>query len=271
MKNKIYGIMVLGLITIISIVVFAFRITHDRNVEKQVNSYIKKTYDIERKYIVNIPIYRDFTSPAREMKLRTYLFMAHLREVRKVASRYKIKPFRNDKDISNAVTKGQILNIDDDKNKLYYFHNVRKQYRYLTPLTKKGLEAITHRFQKNISRIKKGLPPVKLAISSVIRPVDYQKKLFNRAFVSTHSYGTTFDIFIDDYFVFLPKPKGLKDVSGKILKKLHRRLGFLMGDALRRQFHSILMETLTQLQDEGLLYAILEKKRRCYHITILNR
>ena len=42
-----------------------------------------------------------------------------------------------------------------------------------------------------------------------------------------------------------------------------------MGDALRRQFKSTLMETLLELQREGEIYVFYEEDNRCYHVTVL--
>jgi len=250
----------------------AINMHHQRHYEalvKEIKTYIDNAYRIERQYIETTPIYRDFTSAAKESKLRRHLIAAHRKRIHEIAERYGIDPFHTSEDIVKAFKDKKLVSIDLDKPKLYYFHNVRKQYRYVTPLTKKGLETLTRRFQANLQKRKKGVRPVKLAISSVIRPVDYQKKLFNRAFVSTHSYGTTFDIFFEDFMVDLPEKTKLGKRDPEIEKKIRRRLMLLMGDALRRQFHAVLMETLMQLQDEGLLYAILEKNNRCYHVTIL--
>jgi len=117
------------------------------------------------------------------------------------------------------------------------------------------------------------LPPVKLAISSALRPISYQKGLtkknINATIESTHTYGISFDIFFDDYYISFPEPTTSNNVSRELQEKFRTRFGFLTGDALRRQFHSVLMETLIELQDEGMIYAILERKQHCYHVTIL--
>ncbi|MCP4763843.1 MAG: hypothetical protein GY870_18875 [archaeon] len=119
------------------------------------------------------------------------------------------------------------------------------------------------------------MPVVKIAISSATRPKDYQKGLtkrnINASFESTHNYGTSFDIYFEDFYISFPEPRTDNSTSMKLQEQLKRRFGFLTGDALRRQFHSILMETLLQLQDEEILYAILERKQHCYHVTILNK
>jgi hypothetical protein len=84
-------------------------------------------------------------------------------------------------------------------------------------------------------------------------------------------YGGCFDIFFDDYFVQLPVPEKTGRAAEKIRKSLHGRTGFLMGDALREQFRTVLMETLLELQREKKIYVFLEDDNRCYHITVLTK
>ncbi len=234
-----------------------------------INSYLSRAYNIERKFIENIPIYRDFATPAKEQELRKHLLMDHIH----AAERYGIKPVTDDSGISGSAQNGKLVNIEEPKNRLYYFHNVRKKYRYLTKNALKGLQLLTERLQENLKK-RADLPPVKIALSSVIRPASYQKKLMQRnmnaSFISTHSYGTSFDIFYDNYFVSVPLQEVSNKISEDMLNRMRTRIGYMMGEALRRQLRSILMDTLIELQDQGKLYAILEKRQRCYHVTILN-
>ena len=131
---------------------------------------------------------------------------------------------------------------------------------------------MAERFQDNLRRRVPDAPVVKLAVSSTVRSVAYQQNLreknANASFASSHSYGISYDIFYDDYFVALPQSGSRRSLTSKITGDLRPRLGYLMGDALARQFRSVLLETLFQLQGEGKLYAILEKNQRCYHVTV---
>jgi hypothetical protein len=248
---------------------YTYQVRKIQGVRTDINTHLAEAYKIERKYIENIPIYQDFATSAREQELRKHLLMDHIR----AAERYGIKPVIDDSGIKDAEKSGKLVNIEKQKNRLYFFHNVRKKYRFLTENASKGLRLLTERFQKNLKK-RADLPEVKIALSSVLRPVSYQKKLMGRnmnaSYISTHSYGTSFDIFYDDYFISVPLKTASSDVSEDMANRLRVRLGYMMGDSLRRQLRSILMETLIELQDEGKLYAILEKRQRCYHITILN-
>lgn len=245
----------------------AYHVYYNRTVQDDVQSYLQEVYRIERNFIENIPIYEDFATPGKEQALRRYLLPDHLR----VAERYGIPPVKNDEEMMVLAERGELTLLSGD-SRLYYFYNVREKYRYLTPLAERGLQRLTERFQKNL-RKRAELPSVKIAISSLLRPLIYQKSLrgrnVNATIVSTHFYGTSFDIFYDDYYVSLTPPKSSSRLSRTILEQLKKRFGFLLGDSLRKQFRSILMETLLQLQEEGVLYAILERRQRCYHVTIL--
>ncbi len=237
----------------------------ENSLVEYVKLYQDMSYKIERDFIENIPIYSDYAKPHMENELMKFNLKAHADQVVK----HGTPALKNIQDINNEIAKGQLVSIDTGNENLYYFHNVQKEYRYLTQKGKEGLEIVASRFQEKLQARKANLPIVKIAVSSVIRTVDYQEKLFGRKFVSTHSFGGCFDIFFDDYYVQMPVLETNGKAQEELRKSLHSRTGFLMGDALRRQFKSILMETLLELQREGKIYVFYEKENRCYHITVL--
>ncbi len=235
-----------------------------RGAAQYVKKYSELCYNIERGYIENIPVYRDYATPALEAELMKYDLQAHRLQVIKTG----IKPMHNENEIMENVRQGKLAEVKTDKE-FFYFHNVQKPFRYLTPGAIRGLRLVAERFQQKLRAHSDGMPVVKFAVSSVIRTVDYQEKIFGKKFVSIHSYGACFDIFFDDYFVVVPDPDSGSWNQKNIGSVLHTRIGFLMGDALREQYRTVLAETLVELQREGLLYVFLEEDRRCYHITIL--
>lgn len=251
-----------ALIVIISVLVL---LNNEKKLTSYVAAYEDMAYKAEREFIENIPVYRDYASPALTKELTKFDLKAHAGQVVK----HGIAPLKNIDDINSNIKSGKLVSAEPDGEKLYYFHNVQKEYRYLTPQGKSGMELVATRFQQKLQAHKTGLPVVKLAVSSVIRTVDYQEKIFGRKFVSTHSYGGCFDIFFEDYFVQLPAPETSGSGEEKIRKSLHSRTGFLMGDALREQLRSVLSETLLELQRENKIYVFLEDDNRCYHITVL--
>lgn len=231
-------------------------------------SYLAEVTRVEREFLDNLPVYADWTSPAREKELRRFLLKRHLA----LAAASGLPLVRDDTELAAGLRAGRLREIERGPESLFYFYNVPKKYRVLSPATQAGLAAITRRFAENL-RKRGATADVKIALSSVIRPVDYQRALqqrnANAAGASSHSYGVSFDLFYDDFYVVLPPPAGTNALSQALLEKLRPRLGYLLGDALARQFRSVLAESLIELQNEGRLYAILERRQRCYHVSIL--
>jgi hypothetical protein len=132
---------------------------------------------------------------------------------------------------------------------------------------------ISKRFNEKI-RFNEYPIVVKLAISSLLRPENYQKELKskNRNAIdnSTHSYGISLDIFMDEFFVDLKSlcdnPKN--DTKKQCESDLNHH-GYILGGSLRRQLQSILAEVLLELQEEKKLYVIWEANQRIFHITPL--
>ena len=266
MKLNIYTSWIISIVIIMGIS-FSTIYKKEKALAGYVEAYQDNAYKIERAFIENIPVYRDSASPDKVRELTKY----NLKDSATEAAKHGVVPLTNIDEINANIKSGKLVTVDSPGDKLYYFHNVQKEYRYLSPLGKGGLELVAARFQKKLNERKSGLPIVKLAVSSVIRTVDYQEKIFGKKFVSTHSFGGCFDIFFEDYFVQLPVPDKTGKAEENIRKSLHGRIGFLMGDALREQFRTVLMETLLELQRENKIYVFFEDENRCYHITVLAR
>ena len=268
MKNKSIFIITFFLFLTAVIGAIMHHKWHTKKIEQELNQFISNAYKVERSVIEKIPIYEDFSNKKKEQTLRTYLLFDHM----KIARSIGLSPVTEEDDISKHIEQGNLISIDTTPETLHYFYNVRKNFRYLTANGAWGLSLVTERFQKNISKRAK-VPPIKIAVSSAIRSINYQNNLRNRnhnaSFISSHCYGVSFDIFYDDYFVTLTKDTEERIIDQKTMGKMERRYGFILGHALRRQFKSVLMKTLLELQDEGYLYAILEKRQRCYHVTII--
>ena len=244
-----------------------------REIAAHIEAFKDQAYKTERFYIENLPIYEDWTAPEKERDLRKFLLKEHLAVVEKAG----LEPVGSAEEIQNLAASGSLENLKQDKSTPYYFYNVGKEYRYLHPAAHKGLLLLAERFQQVLHRNlegKDGFKPVviKFAISSALCPVQYQKNLrkqnANASFVSSHSYGLSFDLFYDSFYVNLPESEAPGAIQ-ESMENLRVRTGFLLGASLRRQFRAALAETLLQLQREGLLYAIYERNQRCYHVTII--
>ncbi len=246
------------------------------DIANQLEDFRHEVYSTERFYIENLPIYEDWSDANKESDLRKYLLKEHLRVVEQAG----LEPVGSEDEIQEMSQQGTLVSLEQDQSTPYYFYNVKKEHRYLHPAAQKGLLILAERFQKVLHRnldSKDQFKPVvvKFAISSALRPVHYQKNLrkrnANASFVSSHSYGLSFDLFYDSFYVNL-RSDSEEDFQGPLeesMDEMRLRSGFLLGASLRRQFRAALAETLLQLQKEGILYAIYERSQRCYHVTIL--
>ncbi|MCU0848204.1 MAG: DUF5715 family protein [Spirochaetes bacterium] len=238
------------------------------NTKIQLRSYIAVLKKTERMFITSLPVYEDYATPEKEKKLRIYLLESHLKSIRD----RKLPQIKTEKEKNAMSDEGTLMKLRSGNDKLYFFYNVREENRYLTPRATKCLNAIGQRFNINIKK-KGDLPNVKFAVSSALRTVEYQeslkKKNNNATSSSSHTYGTSFDIFYDEYMVVIPGGETCNPALKSATEEMDKYLGYMMGSSLRRQFHSMMMETLLEMQDEGLVYVTLENNQRCFHVTVL--
>ncbi len=239
-----------------------------RRAVTEFEEYARRYFELEQSAVRRLPIYDDFIDAEKERELRRHLQQDHI----KAAQENGTGPVASDSEIEKFIQSGELVSIDTGEHTFHYFYNVKKKNRCLTPAAAEGLKELTARFQRNL-RKRADLTPVKIAISSALRTAEYQKGLrgknFNATEGSTHSFGTSFDIFYDEYYVSPPPFDGSSSLTRSFISVLNPRMGFMCGASIRRQLRSILTETLLEMQDEGRIFAILERRQRCYHVTVL--
>lgn len=277
MKNKIIipGIFLLSLLSMYFL--HRYHQQNNLNILTNYKSHISNYKKNDQHLYLSLPIYQDYINAKKQKKLRKHLLADHL----KTADSLGKKPIRDQKHLQDLLKKGEMVELKQDFSTPWYFFNVRKEYRYLSPNAKKGLIKLSQHFNKKIKdrMIKKfGKKAntdfiIKFAISSATRSESYQRKLrgrnANAASISSHSYGISFDIFYDEYYLY--REISESSPSWPYLKEGKSLIGFAIGRARRRQLRAMLAETLIDLQDEGVLYAIWERNQRCYHVTILEQ
>ena len=268
MKRFIYIIILILSILAGSYSTYLYSAAYLNKTIAQIEEYLQKAASTETTLVTTLTTYNDITKKVSPSLLRKYLLKDHLG----VAAKMKLKPIAKEGEISSAVEQNKLAFVETGSENLYYFYNVKKELRYLHPKAIKILQVVGSRLQENIrkkSSIDSGIK-IKFAVSSALRPNDYQKSLRskndNAVLVSSHAFGISFDIFYEDYYLSIPTHLDTQ-IPGSLSAKMQSRIGFWLGDALRRQFHAALFETLVQLQNEKVLYAIWEKQQRCYHIT----
>jgi hypothetical protein len=266
MKTKIYLITISILLIFFIFLIFEYnRLNTNFKIvyQQQISEKLKISKKFHQYIYQNFPIFEDWLDSTKTMELRTYLYPEHI----KIAKKLNLSIIKELQDKNNDY-----INIDiPEIRKYYFFYNVPSEYRFLYKDFLPYLILIGERFNHKI-RFNEYPINVKIAISSLIRPERYQKelKLKNQNAIenSTHSYGISIDIFYDEFMVdLLFLCNNIIDFYKKECISDLSHHGYLIGGSLRRQFQSILAETLLELQNEKKIYVIWEKNQRIFHIT----
>lgn len=216
----------------------------------------------ENSVIESVPVFDDFSGKESVLK-RRFTYDEHMKSARRYGR------FLSDADdLRAAADAGEYVQLKDGGD--YYFYGVPKDLRYLAPSASAALDELAANFRKQIE--SKGIRGrVKIALSSAVRYADYQKNLRSRNSnaigESSHSYGVSFDIFYDDFYAFPDFVFSAYDA--KAADSIRRKFGYLEGDALRRQFKTVLSSVLLKMQDEKKIIFVYEVRQSCFHVTVL--
>lgn len=157
----------------------------------------------------------------------------------------------------------------------------------LTPSAAASLDSIAVRFRDRLSA--RGLPPFRFAVSSVWRTGADQAALRGvnanaAANRSSHEYGTTYDITYNPTR-FSAAPDALRPppvVDARVPGFLHPMIQERMTEAERRaldrlaadypsRLTALLGRALVELEDEGVLVVVRERRQPVYHVTLARR
>ena len=239
------------------------------------HTFVKKYELISQQLYLALPIYQDYISRSDEKELRRFLNQDHLQ----VAAAKNLPVIRDQKHLQQLLAQKQLTALEQSFATPWFFFNVRKENRYVTPAARTGLETISQHFNRKIhDRLQKKFQGqaardfiVKYAISSAVRPGLYQADLrgrnSNAANESSHTYGISVDIFYDEFYIYTDLAAA--NPAYAYADPAKSLLGFSVARARRRQLQAMLAETLLELQEARVLYAIFERNQRCYHVTIL--
>ena len=168
---------------------------------------------------------------------------AHLATAKKIG----VKPLKN----REAAEKlgGKVVEIKSGK--LYQVDSLTHSIPFLVPKASALLDSIGANFLDSLE--SKGLNPIQIIVTSVLRTQDDVKRLgkrnVNASQNSAHVYGTTFDITYKRFFkVEDPDGRPMQDVRADTLKL-------------------VLSEVLRDLKKKEKCYIKYELKQACFHIT----
>ena len=170
----------------------------------------------------------------------------------------------------------------DRENPYYWVADLTHSVPYVTPSAAAVLDTIGVRFQSKLAEA--GLPPYEYHISSVLRTQEDQEALrrinVNAArTTSSHEFGTTFDIQFRKYryggdpaaevqraLGELPYPFLVTEFASDLAAFYTR-----MEASYRSRLLSLLGETLIELEDEGMLITVMERRQPVFHTTVAER
>ncbi len=177
--------------------------------------------------------------------------------------------------LDEAASAGLVL---INESPYYWVGTLTYSVPYVTPDAAAVLDSIGVRFQAKLADY--GLPPYKYYISSVLRTQEDQAAL-RRVNVnasrttSSHEFGTTFDIQFRKYRYAGDPDAELWEPSYPFLKtEFAHDLGAFYEETTKlypSRMLSLLAETLIELEDEGLLITVMEKRQPVFHTTVAKR
>ena len=147
--------------------------------------------------------------------------------------------------------KSRLVRLEDTDT--YVIDSLTYSIPYLIPSAKSLLDDIGRVFQDSLS--SKGLNPYKLVVTSVLRTEDDVARLrkgnINATEVSTHSYGTTFDL---SYWRYVKVP----DLRGRPYE-----------DVPPEYLRAVLSQVLKDFHDTpNTCFVKYERQQNCFHVTV---
>lgn len=147
--------------------------------------------------------------------------------------------------------KSKLVRLEDTDT--YVIDSLTYSIPYLIPSAKSLLDDIGRVFQDSLS--SKGLNPYRLVVTSVLRTEDDVARLrkgnINATEVSTHSYGTTFDL---SYWRYVKVP----DLRGRPYE-----------DVPPEYLRAVLSQVLKDFHDTpNTCFVKYERQQNCFHVTV---
>lgn len=228
-----------------------------------------ETYIAERDSLyIRIPLLTD----RQRALLRRSVNAAHVETARRLG----VEPVAARADVLGEARSAGLVRIAE--NDYYWVDDLTHSVPYVTPDAAAVLDTIGVRFQAKLAEY--GLPPYKYHVSSVLRTAEDQASLRRvnvnaAAGVSSHEYGTTFDIQFRKYRYAGDPAAELWEPAFPFLKaEFAARLTAFYDETTERypsRFITLLAETLIELENEGVLITIMERRQPVFHTTVARR
>ncbi len=217
--------------------------------------------DVERRFRA-----ADSLSDAHKQELRRFLNPVHL----KYARRFGIERLESREQAARLVSKGELVGLASAPH--YYVSRMTYSVPVVVEPAANALDLIGVRFQQALR--EHGLPTYRFIITSGARTTEDQNALrranSNAAGVSSHEFATSVDILYDG-FDAVPAQIAAADSLDVFEDMLLDRLTLAfaaLGTVYQPQLKGLLGRVLLELQQEGRLAVIYERRQPVFHVTV---
>jgi hypothetical protein len=201
-------------------------------------------------------------APDEEAALRTASNDAQLARARQLGVRVT-----DQATLDRLVAERKLVRLED-QTQLWTTRRLRSSVPYVTPDARSLLVRIGERFQQRLQRM--GLPRFRVEVTSVLRTPGNQAALRETnpnaaSGVSTHEFGTTFDIAYSGYAApGLPSDSPAESAADRVAALALERIAARYS----RELQKVLGDVLRELQTEGAVMVTLERQQPVYHLTV---
>lgn len=193
------------------------------------------------------------------------------------AQRLGIERVAEREDALERADEAGLVRIDQG-SPYYWVADLTHSVPFVTPDAAAVLDSIGVRFQQKLAEV--GLPPYKYYVSSVLRTEEDQEALRRininaTRTTSSHEFGTTFDIQFRRYAyggdpaaeLWEPAYPFLKTEFAAELEAFYDE----MEARYRSRLLSLLGQTIIELENEGRLITVMERRQPVFHTTVAQR
>lgn len=211
--------------------------------------------------------------PAQIEAFRRYRNPEQLRVARRLGIPQPLSPEAMDR----LLAQGRLVNLDVD-NPYWVVRELHHSVPLAIPDVELLLREIGERFHAELAR--RGLPPLRLEVTSVLRTARDQAELRRinpdaARGESTHQFGTTIDIAYSSFRAPLVPVLDLDLEGAPWLEPYLRQMEALAAETgaarMSRELQAILGHVLLAMQREGKVMVTMETLNPVYHMTVARR
>jgi uncharacterized protein YcbK (DUF882 family) len=171
--------------------------------------------------------------------------------------------------VEAAVADQKLVQLGDT-TELWALHNLNFSVPYVTPSAEAMITEIAQRFQQKLDSL--GVPRYRIVITSALRTTEKQAALrrvnSNASKVeSAHEFGTTVDIAYRRFAA----PVDAAPIPADTIRRLADSVLVKTANLRSAELQAVLGRVMRDMQQEGKLLVMMERRQTVYHITVARK